>query len=184
MQNCYYFKQLISNYLDGEINYNDKDFFEKHLEECPQCSQLFNSIKSTKKQLQNIPVPELSPEFHTNLRNKILQIRENQSQPSGFFDFFNKIPALSYGFAAALVILITAFSIHQYQNMAPASSTTTPKIVKDKLNQKQMDSPQQQFVTQEGLPYHQDSIGNGHSDSVDQDRLENLKKKITPVKGQ
>ena len=185
MQNCYNFKNLISQYLDGEISYKDKEFFEEHLHECPECQELFNGIKVTKNQLKNLPVPELSQDFMTNLRDKIIQLRKDQSEDSSTFsNFFNRIPILSYGFATALIVLITAFSIQQYNKMTPATNTAPPSIVKERINQMNKPNQKAQLISSEADSQQQDSTGANNSDSINQKNLEMLQNKITPVKGQ
>jgi len=185
MQNCYNFKNLISQYLDGEISYKDKEFFEEHLQECPECRELYNGIKLTKNQLKNLPVPELSQDFMTNLRDKIIQVRKDQGEDSSTFpSFFNRIPILSYGFATALIVLITAFSIQQYNKMAPASSTSPPSIVKERINQMNKPDQEGQLISSQADTQQQDSTGGNNSDSINQKNLKMLQDKITPVKGQ
>lgn len=183
MQNCYNFKNLISKYLDDEISYNEKKFFEDHREECQECRQLFEGIKVTKSQLKELQPPELSPDFMPNLRKKIIQLRDDQDSTGILTNFFSKTPVLSYGFAAALILAITVFSVQQYRKMSPTSPASSSSLLKERMNTN-IKPPQQQFSSNQSATVSQDTALDSNSDSINKDNLEKFKKNITPVKGQ
>ncbi len=137
MHNCYKFRELISNYIDQDINFNDRKFFEKHLQACSTCQQLFKSIKTTHQQLKQLSTLTVSTDFFTNLQQKILNDRNNRSPAARQRSLrFNKIPAFTYGFAGALLAVIIGFIIIQYQKFSDSQPTVEqPPIVQEHLPQ-------------------------------------------------
>ena len=121
MKDCYKFKSIISNYIDKEISFRDRKFFETHKESCISCKTLFSSVYATKKQMQAMPNVKVSDDFMDTLRTKILNDRNSRilaSQNQGFS--FRKIPAFAYGFSSVMVLVIVGFIFMQ----KPASSTS------------------------------------------------------------
>jgi anti-sigma factor RsiW len=47
MNECKYFCEQLSDYLEGEIAEDECRYLEEHLNECPPCAILFQSLKTT-----------------------------------------------------------------------------------------------------------------------------------------
>ena len=198
-QDCYDFQELISKFIDGEINYKEREFFENHLSECLDCRHLYENIKATQEEMSELPEPEVTPEFMEGLQEKILEAKEKEKEesyrPKGFFQ---NIPTLSYVFGACIILLIAGFSIYQYNQASPTKKASVPKLVKDRVNQ--VSSPgsaktQQptQKKQQQNLVSNPKKAGNPDSNStntdtnknnLDQSKLNKMQEKIVPVQGQ
>jgi predicted anti-sigma-YlaC factor YlaD len=46
-ENCKFFCDRLSDYLDGEVGDNECRLIEEHLDVCPPCAILFESLKTT-----------------------------------------------------------------------------------------------------------------------------------------
>lgn len=187
MITCYQFKTTISKYIDKDIPFRLRKSFEDHMESCPDCKHLFQSILSTKQSMQQFPEISVSDNFMNNLRNKILDDRNARieaSLNSGFS--LSRIPSFAYGFAAALVAVIIGFYLMEFRPIS-TSGPTPPAIVREQIQQKntprnnaQTTPPlmsRGQFATSE---HSSDSLDNPDSQNVQtrpdfQDKIKTVK---------
>lgn len=79
-RNC---QNLMSEFIDRELNPSDRREFERHLEQCPQCHREFKLFKLTCEAVQQIPSPPAPQDFLIKLRQKIARLPENR--PVGVF---------------------------------------------------------------------------------------------------
>jgi hypothetical protein len=137
MIDCYHFKNLISDYIDGNISFNNRKDFEEHLDSCPTCRSLFQSVLSTKNAMRNFAAVSVSQDFMPRLQNKISAYTNTFNQPNSTKGISSpKIPPLTYGFAVAfLIVLVTFFIVNSHQYDEP--NTAIPPVVKQQIEETQ-----------------------------------------------
>lgn len=106
---CENIKELMSMYIDNEINEVDKAKFEKHIAQCPQCKEEFEILKAIVLECSEIDEVELPQDFIEELHNKLIAAKANK--PSKFTQFIRRAnwkPAVG----AVAAVLILAISIN------------------------------------------------------------------------
>ena len=58
---------LITSYLDGALGHNDLDRLERHLDECPHCSEHLKQIEATILVTGTVHADDLDPEARQDL---------------------------------------------------------------------------------------------------------------------
>jgi len=133
MISCYQFKTFMSGYIDKDLSFQKRKYFEEHLDVCPQCQKLYHSIITTKTNMGNFPDVSVSENFLSNLQNKILAERNARIQADMSRGFaLRRIPSFAYGFAAALLAVIIGFYLLEFQ---PNTRTpqAPPKLVQERI---------------------------------------------------
>lgn len=133
MISCYQFKTFMSNYIDKDISFQKRKYFQEHLDACPQCQKLYRSIVTTKTKMGNFPEVSVSENFLNNLQNKILAERNARIQAGISRGFaLRRTPSFAYGFAAAFLAVIIGFYMLEFQpNTRPPQAP--PKLVQEKI---------------------------------------------------
>lgn len=106
---CENIKELMSMYIDNEINEVDKAKFEKHIAQCPQCKEEYEILKDLVLECSEIDEIELPQGFMEELHNKLIEAQMNK--PSKFTQFMRRAnwkPAVG----AVAAVLILAISIN------------------------------------------------------------------------
>jgi anti-sigma factor RsiW len=106
---CENIKELMSMYIDNEINEVDKAKFEKHIAQCPQCKEEYEILKAIVLECSEIDEVELPQDFIEELHNKLIAAKANK--PSKFTQFIRRAnwkPAVG----AVAAVLILAISIN------------------------------------------------------------------------
>jgi hypothetical protein len=106
---CENIKELMSMYIDNEINEVDKAKFEKHIAQCPQCKEEYEILKEIVLECSEIDEVELPQDFIEELHNKLIAAKANK--PSKFTQFIRRAnwkPAVG----AVAAVLILAISIN------------------------------------------------------------------------
>jgi hypothetical protein len=106
---CENIKELMSMYIDNEINEVDKAKFEKHIAQCPQCKEEYEILKAIVLECSEIDEVELPQDFMEELHNKLMAAKVNK--PSKFTQFIRRAnwkPAVG----AVAAVLILAISIN------------------------------------------------------------------------
>lgn len=135
MKNCYKFKSLISNYIDKEISFKERKFFESHLEECVECKATYASISATRNHMQNLPKVTVSDDFMDSLRSRILADRNAKiiaSQNTGFS--WKRVPAFTYALSSLAVVIIAVFTMMKVDGGGPASVQQMPMVTQEKID--------------------------------------------------
>lgn len=89
---CKLIKNNLSDYIDNELTYTEKDMMENHLKKCKSCAQelnlLFNASKIMKK-LKRISVSEMEiRKLKARIRNEAIDELLNKSNPD-YEKYFN-----------------------------------------------------------------------------------------------
>ncbi|MCF8217938.1 MAG: zf-HC2 domain-containing protein [Bacteroidales bacterium] len=101
--NCNAVHNNLIFYLDNELNQEEKQELEKHLETCEECNNLYNQIAATYT-FENIP--EVSADFTDNVMQKIVPSRKVDFNKQQFIKFSRRIAA------AILFMLISVSAVY------------------------------------------------------------------------
>lgn len=142
MINCYQFRNSISNFIDEDITFKNRQDFKQHLADCPACRKIYQSVLATRQSMRHFPQISVTDNFKLNLRNRILSDRNAAFRHNSQKSFtLNRIPSFAYGFAAAIVAVVAGIFILQSQN-ATTNLTTPPPIVRQQMTQPPAVQPQ------------------------------------------
>ncbi len=102
--NCEKFEELITDYLDGELNFTEKKEFEKHMFECVKCKELFSQV------LENLEIlnefkgddEEIYSEIADNFQKSIVFKEEKSHKRS---DIYKKIISTAAIFIIGFLML-------------------------------------------------------------------------------
>lgn len=135
MISCYQFKELISEYLDGELSYSKRRLFEEHLESCTGCRTLYSSVKLTVHSLHELPRVHVSENFYLNLRNRIVEEKDRVLKRVGNRRFtFAEVPSFVYGFLVAVMVVTVFFVVMKIQGERPGEYELPPYVKQQILN--------------------------------------------------
>jgi len=122
---CTNINELMSAYIDNEINEVDKAKFEKHIAQCPQCKEEYELLKSLVLECSEIDEAELPEDFREGLHTRLMEAKAEK--PSKLADFMRKNRWTTAASAAAAVLII-AFALGSFggsQSMEQAQSAPT-----------------------------------------------------------
>ena len=97
---CHIIEDLLSPYLEDELNAEDKHEVEEHLKVCSSCASLFSFIKEAHESLNEFPETGVSDD----LLKRLHAIPETKKKLRLSFDFLVK-PSFQPILAAATIIL-------------------------------------------------------------------------------
>lgn len=102
--------QQIFEYLGNELSENEKSNFEKHLENCAQCSEEFQIQKKLWIELGSVseknPSPKLSKRFYEMLKNEEQFLTETKVEKTNWFSMlFPKKPAVQFAVALGMLLV-------------------------------------------------------------------------------
>ncbi len=98
---CEHIEELLSPYLEDELNQEEKRAVKEHLETCKNCSLLFSYIRETKESLTDFPEVEVSK----NLLDWLYSIPGKKKRFKLSFDFLFH-PSLQPVLAAVTILLM------------------------------------------------------------------------------
>lgn len=119
---CQNIRELMSMYIDNEINEVDKVKFEKHIAQCPQCKEEYELLKDLVIECSEIDEVELPEGFREELHNKLVEAKA--AKPGKITQFIrrnNWKPAV--GAVAAVLILAISLNYLGGGNLALNKST-------------------------------------------------------------
>jgi hypothetical protein len=108
---CQRFKEMVSDYIEGELDHQNQSLIEQHLRDCLECKKNVSQLKSLIHNLRELPKLTVSPDFETILRARIsmessLARRRNARLfPIGQF----RLPAYAFSVVIITVVLFTVF---------------------------------------------------------------------------
>lgn len=107
---CEHMEELLSPYLENELDAQQKQAVYEHLQACPDCSQLLTCMQETREALADFPEVELSPELLDQLQVMPKKRKWMKLRPS--LDFFLR-PSLQ-PVLAAITIFLTLLSFYLF----------------------------------------------------------------------
>jgi hypothetical protein len=106
---CINVKELMSAYIDNEINEVDKAKFEKHIAQCPQCKEEYELLKDVVLKCSEIDEVELPEDFREELHHKLMNAKV--AKTNKFTEFMRK-NSWKTGAGAVAAVLILAISLN------------------------------------------------------------------------
>jgi anti-sigma factor RsiW len=101
----------LKSYLLGELPESERRLLEHHLDNCGDCRDEMESLRSTQAALRSLPLEEPP--------HRIAFVSDKIFEPKGWAWLWNSTPRL--GFASAMV-LAAAILLHAFVSPAPAPS--------------------------------------------------------------
>ena len=108
MIECKSFQEKIFDYIDGLLPTGSKRGVVKHLEECLDCSEIYENVTKVRWQLRNLNSIKVSPDFETVLRTRISM--ERSLSRRNFLNRPIRIPV--YAATGALAFLAAFFILN------------------------------------------------------------------------
>lgn len=105
---CDRIEELLSSYLEGELETQELETVSAHLKTCPDCRSLLAYMQETRRALADFPELEVSP----SLQKRLLAIPETKKRFRFNLDFLQR-PSLQPILAAA-TILLTLISFYAF----------------------------------------------------------------------
>jgi hypothetical protein len=94
--------ELLSGYLDGELDEAQRKLVEKHLEECPTCKAAFQEMKMLDEKIRRQPFEEPSRDFIFGVNRRIIaKVRAKKR-----FPIFRYTPVFVPAAVALLILII------------------------------------------------------------------------------
>ena len=106
---CDKFRMNFSNYLEGELHFEERKRLDDHFSICPECYEIYRRMSDIQRKLKNLPPLHTSPDFERRLQQSIVR----QNQPAGFIptQLQNwKLPAMGSAIVVATVSLFLVFN--------------------------------------------------------------------------
>ncbi len=131
----YQFEDLISDYIENQLNLSKRREFEQYLNAHPDAKELVDSVRSTMVSLHNLSPVKTSPDFMNKLRRRIEQERSRPTYPTPtrntIFGFTPLYAGLMVTMLIALVYvgveLIPTVEPTNLPSSAPQFTTATPE---------------------------------------------------------
>ncbi len=98
--------ELLSGYLDGELNEQDRAKVETHLKDCKACKQQLIALEKIDREVRDVVYEEPSPEFNFGLKHRVM----DRIRPTPRRSLFRFAPIFA-PVAAAILILVVLIEI-------------------------------------------------------------------------
>jgi len=153
---CEFDKTQIIQWINNEMTGSEKEIFEKHLMECPDCSRQLKAYQYLWGVMEEIPVPEPSgammPKFHDMLATFQAAEKQKKSFLKAFIErirdwwILQPKSQLAYGIVLLLIGAGAGFLLHR--NDVPNSNVSTNyKIQMDSLSSQVKEMKQMMMLT-------------------------------------
>lgn len=154
---CDRIQELMSAYIDNEINEVDKAKFEKHIAQCPQCKEEYELLLDIVKECSDIDEEELPEDFREELHNKLLQAKESKSRGLSGLIRRNRWQVYTGAAAAAVLVFALSFGALNAPKMAEQVAQDSSYNSKSKSNTENYSmaggaAPEQQQMGIAGMP--------------------------------
>ena len=125
MDSCQRFKEMVSGYIEGGLDQQNRVLMEEHLRDCLKCKATIKQLKSLTRNLKELPRLKVSPNFETILRARIsmessLARRHGRLNPLGQF----RLPVYAF---SAIVITLLMFAVLSRINNSKTANTPIAK---------------------------------------------------------
>jgi len=101
---CETIRNMISSYIDKDLNDIEKTELEKHLAECQQCREEYESMLDIIAVCSNLEELELPQSFRTELHQKLVEEKKKKNFLSGMFGSTGR--KMATGLVAAVLVLV------------------------------------------------------------------------------
>ncbi|WP_136479561.1 anti-sigma factor [Acetivibrio thermocellus] len=111
MKNCGEIIELMSLYIDGELDSETKREFEEHIETCESCRSELYELKEIVDVLGEVEEVELPSGFKEQLHEKLVAEKKKNESESKILSFRKKFIGFAPSIAAGLVLVFVAASL-------------------------------------------------------------------------
>lgn len=105
---CETIRSMISSYIDKDLNDIEKTELEKHISECQQCREEYESMLDIIAVCSNLEELELPQSFRTELHQKLVEEKTKRKLLSSFFGSTGR--KMATGLVAAALVLAIGLS--------------------------------------------------------------------------
>lgn len=122
---CDFPHELLSGYLDGELDAKKKALVEDHLRSCPSCQQVLEALKDQDSLVRSREIEEPSREFEFSLNRRVME--EIRKKPR--FTLWRYVPVLVPAAVAALVLVVVFNSNQEARYVTTDDQIFLPVVV-------------------------------------------------------
>ena len=125
------FYEMMSDYLDNNLDKKAKLEFEKTLSQNKELKNKYEDVKHLVKKIKNLDTPELSEDFDINLKRSINRIKSKELPQIENIKFLSKpIHMMVASVAAAIVlVVVTTFFFNEKNNQSIGINFDTNEFV-------------------------------------------------------
>ncbi|MBS3819115.1 zf-HC2 domain-containing protein [bacterium] len=113
---CKKAKKLISEYIDGRLDSDQKAFLRTHIRECPECQKWVEDLEKMSEETKNLAKLSPSPQSWWKIQKKMREERESQaplrtSQRKGWAHIFSPSAQRNVLAAALLLVIVVGAAL-------------------------------------------------------------------------
>ncbi len=133
--NVKHYKDMLSEYLDGELPAAEVARVKKHLSECAECKDELNELKHVAKAVSSLPKKELPPGFIARLHAR--RAREESPAPASLgwgLPISGKMAAIALTSLLACVVFFRQISYRMFPDISGAAmSAGKAEVAREKM---------------------------------------------------
>ena len=109
---CEEVRELLSSYIDGELDPNTRDALETHIKSCRECEAELAGLRHTVEMLKSLEEVEVPETFRASLMEKVREAVPARAPgfASRFKNMFSTGPRRALALAAAALVLVVAIN--------------------------------------------------------------------------
>ncbi len=176
MPECKSFQEKIFDYMDGLLPTGAGKGVVKHLEECLDCSEIYEGVTKVRWQLRNLNSIKVSPDFETVLRTRISMERSLSRR-----SFLNRPIRIPVYAATGALAFLAAFFILNLSNKQ-LNNNSAPLQVSSSVSSSQFSTnqtkPSRQSTLQK-INYPMDRLDVSGGTSISSSNLERQTSALT-----
>lgn len=138
MMDCSRALELMSLFIDGELNGKIESNLKQHINTCNSCKREYDIQKSIREILINMPPVELPADFNTRLHQKLTELESTLSVKQKFWQRSRGL--FKAAVLAASFILVIAFAINM------SNGISSHKIIENSGNTVKTTTQQSQYA--------------------------------------
>jgi len=176
MPECKSFEERIFDYVDGLLQTAARKDVVRHLEECRDCSQIYEGVTKVRWQLRNLNSIKVSPDFETVLRTRISM--ERSLSRRSFLKRPIRIPV--YAATGALAFLAAFFILNLSDKQL--NNNSAPLNVSSSVSSSQFSTNQTKLSRQstpQKINYPMDRLDVSGGTSISSSNLERQTSALT-----
>jgi hypothetical protein len=104
---CSKVQELLSEYIDGVLDYGLSEELKKHLECCSRCKQEYELLKNIVERCHEFEDIDLPDDFNVKLHERLASEKDNNTKPEHRFIWIQK----RYKIAAAFLVLAVSLGV-------------------------------------------------------------------------
>jgi hypothetical protein len=125
MKNCSEMNEIISLYIENELDSGERRKFEEHIDSCPACKKELDDIKQIKDLFGSIQEQELPENFKEELHDKLLQVKEQENSRNKIIVLRSRYIKIISSVAAGLLLIFLVRGFYNFNMFAPQKANTS-----------------------------------------------------------